>query len=417
MSQLQDINFSLESVPHTQRQGFIVLAFIMLGFTYFSASMLAGGHIGTGLALKDFLIAIILGNAFLAIYTALLGSIGVKTGLTTHLLARYAFGYRGSWLASLLLSGTQVIWFGVGIAMFATPISEITGINLYALVALTGIIMTGTMYFGISAIAALSIIAVPTMTILGIYSIGEAINTAGDLSSLSTMNPINPMTMTTAFNIVIGSFISGGTLTADFLRFGHSVKTAIIVSMLAFFVGNSLMFIFGAIGTLALGEPDIFDVMLLQGLIMPAIVILGLNIWTNNNNALYSAGLGFSNITEKSSRSLSMILGLIGTLCSLWIYENFIIWLVFLSSTIPPIGAILIADYFLKRKRYANFSQMNDIYINFNAIIAVMIGIIVSFTLDGLIPINAIISTLITYILLETTLGSRMYMISKKLIQ
>lgn len=417
MSQLQDINFSLESVPHTQRQGFIVLAFIMLGFTYFSASMLAGGHIGTGLALKDFLIAIILGNAFLAIYTALLGSIGVKTGLTTHLLARYAFGYRGSWLASLLLSGTQVIWFGVGIAMFATPISEITGINLYALVALTGVIMTGTMYFGISAIAALSIIAVPTMTILGIYSIGEAINTAGDLSSLSTMNPINPMTMTTAFNIVIGSFISGGTLTADFLRFGHSVKTAIIVSMLAFFVGNSLMFIFGAIGTLALGEPDIFDVMLLQGLIMPAIVILGLNIWTNNNNALYSAGLGFSNITEKSSRSLSMILGLIGTLCSLWIYENFIIWLVFLSSTIPPIGAILIADYFLKRKRYANFSQMNDIYINFNAIIAVMIGIIVSFTLDGLIPINAIISTLITYILLETTLGSRMYMISKKLIQ
>lgn len=417
MSQLQDINFSLESVPHTQRQGFIVLAFIMLGFTYFSASMLAGGHIGTGLALKDFLIAIILGNAFLAIYTALLGSIGVKTGLTTHLLARYAFGYRGSWLASLLLSGTQVIWFGVGIAMFATPISEITGINLYALVALTGVIMTGTMYFGISAIAALSIIAVPTMTILGIYSIGEAINTAGDLSSLSTMNPINPMTMTTAFNIVIGSFISGGTLTADFLRFGHSVKTAIIVSMLAFFVGNSLMFIFGAIGTLALGEPDIFDVMLLQGLIMPAIVILGLNIWTNNNNALYSAGLGFSNITEKSSRSLSMILGSIGTLCSLWIYENFIIWLVFLSSTIPPIGAILIADYFLKRKRYANFSQMNDIYINFNAIIAVMIGIIVSFTLDGLIPINAIISTLITYILLETTLGSRMYMISKKLIQ
>lgn len=417
MSQLQDINFSLESVPHTQRQGFIVLAFIMLGFTYFSASMLAGGHIGTGLALKDFLIAIILGNAFLAIYTALLGSIGVKTGLTTHLLARYAFGYRGSWLASLLLSGTQVIWFGVGIAMFATPISEITGINLYALVALTGVIMTGTMYFGISAIAALSIIAVPTMTILGIYSIGEAINTAGDLSSLSTMNPINPMTMTTAFNIVIGSFISGGTLTADFLRFGHSVKIAIIVSMLAFFVGNSLMFIFGAIGTLALGEPDIFDVMLLQGLIMPAIVILGLNIWTNNNNALYSAGLGFSNITEKSSRSLSMILGSIGTLCSLWIYENFIIWLVFLSSTIPPIGAILIADYFLKRKRYANFSQMNDIYINFNAIIAVMIGIIVSFTLDGLIPINAIISTLITYILLETTLGSRMYMISKKLIQ
>ena len=35
-----------------------------------------------------------------------------------------------------------------------------------------------------------------------------------------------------------------------------------------------------------------------SGLAVPAIITLGLNIWTTNNNALYTAGLGVSNITK-----------------------------------------------------------------------------------------------------------------------
>ncbi|QUJ03467.1 cytosine permease [Salmonella enterica subsp. enterica] len=35
-----------------------------------------------------------------------------KTGLSTHLLARYSFGVKGSWLPSLLLGGTpwKLVW-------------------------------------------------------------------------------------------------------------------------------------------------------------------------------------------------------------------------------------------------------------------------------------------------------------------
>ncbi|QUJ03465.1 hypothetical protein KCP71_09385 [Salmonella enterica subsp. enterica] len=46
------------------------------------------------------------------------------------------------------------------------------------------------------------------------------------------------------------------------------------------FLGNSLMFIFGAAGAAAVGQADISDVMMAQGLLLPAIVVLGLNIWT-----------------------------------------------------------------------------------------------------------------------------------------
>ncbi len=68
---------------------------------------------------------------------------------------------------------------------------------------------------------------------------------------------------------------------------------AVLVAMVAFFLGNSLMFIFGAAGAAALGMADISDVMIAQGLLLPAIVVLGLNIWTTNDNALYASGLGF----------------------------------------------------------------------------------------------------------------------------
>lgn len=99
--------------------------------------------------------------------------------------------------------------------------------------------------------------------------------------------------------------------------------------MVAFFLGNSLMFIFGAAGAAAVGQADISDVMIARGLLLPAIVVLGLNIWTTNDNALYASGLGFANITGLSSRTLSVVNGIIGTLCALWLYNNFVGWLTF----------------------------------------------------------------------------------------
>ena len=167
------------------------------------------------------------------------------------------------------------------------------------------------------------------------------------------------------------------------------------------------MFIFGAMGTLALGKADIFDVMLVQGLIIPAIIILGLNIWTTNNNALYASGLGFSSITGISSRKLSMILGVIGTISSLWLYNNFVGWLVFLSSAIPPIGTILIIDFFMNRQRYQNLTEMNATFINWNAIITVIAGVVASYTLNGIVPVNSVVASLITYVVLEKTIGAR----------
>ena len=156
--------------------------------SFFSASMWTGGTLGTGLSYDDFFYAVLLGNLILGIYTAFLGYIGTKTGLSTHLLARYSFGTKSSYIPSLLLGGTQVGWFGVGVAMFALPVQKALfgemGIELdvNTIIVVAGLLMTVTVYFGISALMVLSFIAVPAIAILGGYSVYLAVNDLGGIT-------------------------------------------------------------------------------------------------------------------------------------------------------------------------------------------------------------------------------------------
>ena len=397
-------NFSLKPVPQSERKGVIALTFVMLGLTFFSASMWTGGTLGTSLSYNDFWLAVIVGNLMLGVYTSLLGYIGAKTGLTTHILARYSFGVRGSWLPSLLLGGTQVGWFGVGVAMFAIPVNKFTGIDVNILILLSGGLMTLTVFFGISALTILSAIAVPAIAILGCYSVYLAVNDIGGLEVLKNLQPKEPIDLPMAITLVVGSFISAGTLTADFVRFGRKAKQAIFIAMIAFFLGNSLMFVFGAAGAAVKGMADISDVMVAQGLLLPAIIVLGLNIWTTNDNALYASGLGFANITGVSSRILSVINGIIGTLCALWLYNNFVGWLTFLSAAIPPIGGVIIADYLTRSRAYQDFSKAHFVNINWAAIVAVGIGVACGKFLPGIIPVNAVLAGAISYLVLNPIL-------------
>ncbi|TLS34901.1 cytosine permease [Pseudalkalibacillus caeni] len=397
-----DHDFALQSVPQANKNGFWKMLMVMMGFTFFSASMLSGGSLGAGLTLKEFIITVLIGNLALGIYTGLLSYVAANTGLSTHLLARYAFGEKGSYLASFLLGATQVGWFGVGVAMFAIPVQKVTGINTIALIIIAGLLMTATAYFGMKALTILSFIAVPAIAVLGSFSVFDAADSVGGMQGLLAYEPTEAITLATAVTICIGSFISGGTLTPDFARFAKTKRIGVTTTVLAFFVGNSLMFVFGAIGTIATGKSDISEVMFVQGLIIPAILILGLNIWTTNDNALYASGLGFSNITKISKNKLVIFNGIVGTIFALWLYNNFVGWLTFLGSTLPPIGAIILADYFvLNRGKYANFKNKAFSTVNWIAIAAWGAGVGFAKFVPGIPPVNSVIGAGLTYIIVS----------------
>ncbi len=398
----QDHDYSLEAVPQSSKKGFIAMLVVMLGFTFFSASMLAGGNLGTSLPMNEFLMAVFLGNLILCVYTGLLAYIAGDTGLSTHLLARYSFGKKGSYLVSGLVSATQVGWFGVGVAMFAIPVSKVTGLDVNMLVLVSGLLMTATAFFGMKSLTILSMIAVPSIAVLGSVSVSMAIGDVGGINGLLAIKPTGTLTMSAALSLCVGTFISGGTLTPDFTRFAKSKKIAVSTTVIAFLIGNSLMLLFGAVGAMVTGQADIAEVMFMQGLILPAIVILGLNIWTTNDNALYGSGLGFSNITKKPKSMMVILNGIIGTVLAMVLYNNFMGWLNFLNSFIPATGAVIIADYFIVNKcKYSDFKYMKFENVNINAIISWAVGVIAAFILPGITPVNSVLSTVITYVVMS----------------
>ena len=400
-TQYIDHDFSLEAIPQQSKQGFLSVLVVMLVFTFFSASMLSGGTLGTSLELKEFFGAVLVGNLILCVYAGLLAYIAGDTGLSTHLLARYAFGEKGSYLVSFLLGATQVGWFGVGVAMFAIPVAKVTGLPAFVLVLAAGLLMTGTAYFGMKSLTILSMIAVPAIAVLGSISAGRAADSVGGISGLMAIKPESSMTMSAAIAVCVGSFISGGTLTPDFTRFSKNKKIAVSTTIIAFLIGNSLMFIFGAIGAMVTGQADIAEVMFLQGLIIPAIIILGLNIWTANDNALYASGLGFSNITKQPKNRLVIINGIVGTFLAIVLYNNFMGWLNILNTLMPSIGGVIIADYFiLKKCHYLPMENMIFTAVNKVAIIAWALGAIAAHFMPGIAPINSVVVSGLAYVLL-----------------
>ena len=396
-----DADYSLEAVPESARKGFWNMFFVMLGFTFFSASMSVGAKLGNGLDLSGFIWACVIGGVILSAYCGVLAFIGASTGLNMDLLCRRAFGTKGSYLSSFLLGFTQIGWFGVGVAMFSIPAAQLLGINEWILTIVAGLLMTATAATGMKALEIVSYISVPLIVILGVYSMVTATAEGGGLVAIFGQSA-GGITLFTGIGYVIGSFISGGTATPNFIRFAKNRKIAVWTTVIAFFLGNTLMFCFGAVGGAFTGADDIFYVMIAQGLAIPALIVLGANIWTTNNNALYTGGLALSNITGKPMKYLTWAAGIIGTALAIWLYWNFCGWLNVLNCALPPIGIIVILDYFKNRKKYEG--THNEVIVNwFNVIGVIAAALVANFLHWGIAAVNAMVVAAIFFFIGELT--------------
>ncbi len=317
--------------------------------------------------------------------------------MSLDLLAHRSFGTFGSFLPSALITFTQIGWFGVGVAMFAIPAAELIKIPAWVLVVIAGACMTGSAYFGIKGLEIVSFISVPLIAILGTYSMITAANAGGGLVAIFEKST-GSLSLFAAVGMVIGSFVSGGTATPNFVRFAKNNKIAVITTVVAFFLGNTLMFSFGAVGGAFTGQDDIFYVMIAQSLAIPALLVLGANIWTTNDNALYTSGLGLSNITKIRKRPMVLVAGVIGTAAAIWLYNNFVSWLAFLNATLPPIGAIITPDYFLRPAAYEEVKAEGLRKVNIFAIAGVVAGALAgNFINWGIRAINAMVIACIIY--------------------
>ena len=349
-------DFEHSAVTDEARCGFLPMLAVMLGFTFFSASM-------------------VVGVAMFAVPT------------TMFLMDVPAL--QGSWWlagGTLELAGTPPL-----------PLRCVVPIA-----AVSGALMTSSAYFGMRTLKIVSVIAVPSIVLLGGWSVVRALrfDGVGGLDALLHHTPAadSAIGFGMAVSLGIGSFVSGGTCTPDFTRFARKPSAAALATVIAFLFGNSLMFLFGAVAAMVYGQEDISTVLCLQGLLVPAIAVLGLNIWTTNDNAIYTAGLGLSNITGLPKRHLVLACGFLGTLSSVCLYAHFCGWLNILNCTLPPVGIILVLDYFLNKKNYE--SVETECKVNWASIAGVVLGAVVANVLNvGISSINGMAVAAVCYLI------------------
>ena len=159
------------------------------------------------------------------------------------------------------------------------------------------------------------------------------------------------------------------------------------------------MFFFGAIAYIFVGGNDIFEVMIRLNLFYMAVLVLGLNIWTTNDNALYTAGLGLANIFHQKKKPMVLVSGIIGTVLSVWLYYNFTKWLNILNCTLPPVGIILVLSYFMNKKDYEDPTAKPAV-VNWFAVGGVILGAVVANVVKlGIASINGMVVAAVCYLI------------------
>jgi cytosine permease len=95
----------------------------------------------------------------------------------------------------------------------------------------------------------------------------------------------------------------------------------------------------------------------------------------------------------------------IGTLASVYLYNNFVSWLSFLNATLPPIGAIIIFDYFGHPQHYETGAEANP-GVHWGAVAGVVAGALTgNFLHAGIASINAMIVGCFCYLVYDKAAG------------
>jgi len=397
----------LTETPLSQRKGFFPIALVLFSFTFFTGTMFAGGKIGVAFEFTDILWIVAIGNLLLGAYAATLGFISARSGLNTVLMGRFCFGNWGSKLSDFILGFAELGWFAWGTATLAISLGKILGFSdslLIPLMVLFGLGFSITAIVGFKGLEYLSRVSIPLMFILLVTSIVLATKEIGGWTGLTSVQPTETLTLATAITMVFGTFASGATQITNWTRMSKSGKIAIWACLVSFVIGNGLMVLAGAWMAIVYQQPDIVEVLVLQGLSIAAVVMLCLNLWTIQGPAIYSVSTAACHMVRSERRkTMVMISAVVGIILAvLGMYELLIPFLLLLGAIIPPLGGVIMADYWIRHKgKYPLLAEANIPNFNWIGLIAYFTGAIVAYVAPWIAPIVGIVVACTTYSVLN----------------
>ena len=381
---------------------------------------LASSQVNNGMSAWQAVAVIGLANTIVLVPLMLNGHPGTKYGIPFPVLVRASFGVRGANLPAMLRALVACGWFGIncyfgGLGLHACASVLVPSVSLPDLTSWLGI-GTGpfvgfvvfwliNVYFiwnGIESIKWMENLAAPFLLVCGVALLVWAIDAGGGLGAVMSQPAKRPLADTFAVALTSGvSFWATLALNIpDFSRYATSQRAQALGQAISMPTTMALFAFIGvasaAASQIAFGESindptalvTRFDSKLVVGISMFGLALATLS--TNIAANVVSPANDFANLApgKISYRAGGMITAAIGFLMVPWkllssIGTYLFTWLIGYGVLLGAIGAIMIVDYFVLRRRTL---IVDDLYrrggayeydggINRVAIIAFLIGI------------------------------------------
>lgn len=397
--------------PVRGTQGVLRIGMIWLAANLVVTTLLTGTLFVPGVSFATASVMIVLGTVIGAIVLTLVGNMGTRTGLPTMALTRGAFGIRGSILpaaANLLIlmgwSWVQAMLAGVTVNYL---VHEATGFSNPALFsAICQGIVVVLAIFGHTGISRVE----PWLALLILVVMGTVFAAAFGAFSPSEFAsiPVDPEIGGTAFitlDMVIATAISWTVLSADMNRHAKNSTAGIVGSGIGYTLSTCIAMFLGLVA---------FSVVLLRGddaiPFDPSVIVaefgwpLGIVIFLSvmATNTMVVFGMVTSVVNARSTWRLkflptALVLGVISIIGStfLGLLGQFTDFLFIISAFFVPVFAIMIADYYLlKRRGYSRqilHERRESRYwylggVNWVAIVVWIVGAVLSYVLAYVTP-------------------------------
>ncbi|MDR0137113.1 NCS1 family transporter [Metabacillus idriensis] len=375
-------------IPHHKKNiGSLGFALIWVGMAVVLAAFAIGGSGVQSLPLGWVIAATIIGSIALGLIMTLTGDIGVEHGLSFPVYMRAPFGTVGTHIPSVVRGFVASCWFGVNTffgasamnAILATLFSFDNWIVCFFIFAILQVVNTA---LGMKAIERFADLAAPVIIIISgwmYFTLSDQALQEGRNVWLWVENPATGGAAFTAFMVVIMSNMGfWGTLAADMPSLSRFVKAPkleknwfkrnkgqIAGNLIAYPIVQTFMVVIGAVSYIAVTNYD--PVVALQqsasGIILGILlVMIVLAQWSTNTSAnLIPAATIFSNVGGPKFPFWAgvAVAGFIGIVVQPWSLFGVIIGiLLIVGGILSAICGILVADYYLIRKRRVNVKDL-----------------------------------------------------------
>ncbi|MHB8921058.1 MAG: purine-cytosine permease family protein [Halothiobacillus sp.] len=417
-----------EAVPMAARRSMFSVSMVWLGFPMIITGAMTGSLLVLGMGFVNALWAMVVGNLIMFGYVGLLGLLGTRRGYNFALLASIVFGRKGYVIASGLLSTLLLGWYAVQTGIAGALISGTYHINYVAMTIIAGLLFIGITFIGVRGLHWISVISAPLFVVLGLWVAYDAAthSSVEAIMAYHGNDPAKLLPFGVGLTMVIALFVDAGTVSPDFNRWAKDKKSSLVATFSAFPLANMVAMLVGGVMTAALAVPNanpfgndnMFGYMVgthVTWLVVISFIFLLINLGSVCSHCLYNAATGWSRILRSEMRLMAVLLGAIGVLVAATnVWAFFIQWLSLLGIIVPPIGAIIIVDQYLKRPGSVIDKDWRPV-----AFLAWAAGSIVAFVVEKSVPglSTAISSALIggaVYWILMTISAGRKTAIGRK---